>query len=82
MTQEIPRTTRQSTNPDDEEDDDEESLELTDQTDIGRTVQHLKSEPAETSSLIGRGGSEPSDSGAAAREDSLATVSTIYLHSI
>ena len=74
--------TRQSTNPDDEENDDDESLELTDQTDLGRTVQHLNNEPAETSTLIGQESIEPSGSAAAAREDSLVAVSTIYLDAI
>lgn len=78
MTQDLPRMT----SPDDIEDD-EESLELTDQTELGRTVQHVNSEPAEPSNLIGQESSEPSGS-AAARENSLVTVSTIkqlYLYS-
>ncbi|KAL9950309.1 hypothetical protein ACROYT_G042789 [Oculina patagonica] len=67
MTQDLPRMT----SPDDIEDD-EESLELTDQTELGRTVQHVNSEPAEPSNLIGQESSEPSGS-AAARENSLVT---------
>lgn len=74
MTQNLPRMT----SPDDIEDDGDESLELTDQTELGRTVQHVNSEPAEPSNSIGQESSEPSGS-AAAREDSLVAVSTILM---
>ena len=71
MTLDQPRTARPATDPDDIEDDGD-----TDQTELGRTVQHLNSESAEPSNLIGQESSEPSGS-AATCEDSLVAVSTI-----
>ena len=63
--------TKRSTNPDDIHDVGDESLELTDQTELGRAVPDSNNE---SSNLIGQGSGEPSGS-VAAGGDPLVTVS-------
>ena len=64
---------RRSTNPDDIHDDGDESLELTDQTELGRAVPDSYNE---SSNLTGQESGEPSGS-VTACGDSLVIVSTI-----
>ena len=71
--QDPPRMTRRSTNPDDIHDDDEESLEVTDQTELECEAPDSNNE---SSNSIGQESGEPSGS-MGARGDSSVAVSTI-----
>jgi len=68
--QDPPRMTRRSTNPDSMHDDDDESLELTDQTELGRADPDSNNE---SSHFIGQDSGEPSGSVPACGDSSVAS---------
>ena len=67
--------TRRSTNPDSMHDDDDESLELTDQTELGRADPDSNNE---SSHFIGQDSGEPSGSVPACGDSSVAVSTTLF----